>query len=154
MNPVVITINNPKKVLAEPRIETVTPCSHILYASYGARLCGIEVKNPLSCPNHKNISSFPQNVFNGLLSQCHKPFPKRQILHSSKLEETADNNFEIKENSGKLSKRVQNTVGKEEIAHYKPFLLFPECVQKTCTPDTYKPGLVWERVKTGQVIVW
>ena len=35
----------------------------------------------------------------------------------------------------KLSKRVENTVGKGEIAHYKQFLIFPECFQKTCTAD-------------------
>ena len=29
---------------------------------------------------------------------------------------------------------------------YKQFLLFPLCFQKTCTADTLKPGLVWERV--------
>ena len=30
-------------------------------------------------------------------------------------------------------KRVENTVGKGEIARYKRFLLFPQCFQKTCT---------------------
>ena len=43
--------------------------------------------------------------------------------------------------------RVENTVGKGEIARYKQFLLFPQCFQKTCTVDMWKPGLVWERVK-------
>ena len=38
-------------------------------------------------------------------------------------------------------------MGKREIAHYEQFLLFPLCFQKTYTADTYKPGLVWERVK-------
>ena len=28
-------------------------------------------------------------------------------------------------------------------------LLFPQCFQKTCAADTLKPGLPWERVKTG-----
>ena len=42
---------------------------------------------------------------------------------------------------------VENTVGKGEIARYEQFLLFPQCFQKTCNADTYKPGLVWERVK-------
>ena len=44
-------------------------------------------------------------------------------------------------------KRVENTVGKGEIARNEQFLLFPQCFQKTCTIDTLKPGLVWERVK-------
>ena len=45
-----------------------------------------------------------------------------------------------------LSKRVENTVGKGEIARYEQFLLFPQCFQKTNTADTYKTGFVWERV--------
>ena len=43
-------------------------------------------------------------------------------------------------------KRVENTLGKGEIARYEQFLLFPQCFQKTCTANPYKPGLVWERV--------
>ena len=41
----------------------------------------------------------------------------------------------------------ENTVRKEEIVCYEQFLLLPQCFQKTCTTYTYKPGLVWERVK-------
>ena len=37
-------------------------------------------------------------------------------------------------------------MGKGEIARYDQFPLFPWCFQKTCTADTLKPGLVWERV--------
>ena len=44
-------------------------------------------------------------------------------------------------------KRVENTVGKGEIACYEQFLLFPQCFQKTYTADMLKHGLVWERVK-------
>ena len=33
-------------------------------------------------------------------------------------------------------KRVENTVGKEEIARYEQFLLFPQGFQKTCTADS------------------
>ena len=44
-------------------------------------------------------------------------------------------------------KQVENTVGVGEIAHYEQFLLFPQCFQKTCTADTLKPGLVWERAR-------
>ena len=32
-------------------------------------------------------------------------------------------------------KRVENAVGKGEIARYERFLLFPLCFQKTCTAD-------------------
>ena len=34
-------------------------------------------------------------------------------------------NFKFDENGRKLSKRKENTVGKEEIARYEQFLLFP-----------------------------
>ena len=64
------------------------------------------------------------------------PFSKRQILDSSKLKEFADGNFKFDENGRKFSKRVENTVGKGEIAHYEQFLLFPLCFLKTCTADT------------------
>ena len=65
-----------------------------------------------------------------------KPFPKDKFLESSKLKEFTDDNLEIDENGIKFSKRVENTVGKGEIARYKQFLLFPQCLQKTCTADT------------------
>ena len=54
-------------------------------------------------------------------------FPKRQILDSSNLKEFADNNFKFDENGREFSKRVENTVGKGEIAHYEHFLLFQQC---------------------------
>ena len=48
------------------------------------------------------------------------------------MKEFADNNSKFVENSRKFSKRVENTVGKREIArnireiaHYEQFLLFP-----------------------------
>ena len=40
-----------------------------------------------------------------------------------------------------FSKRIENTVGKREIACYEQFLIFPQCFQKTCTADTKKQGL-------------
>ena len=54
---------------------------------------------------------------------------------SSKLKEFADSNFKFDENGTKFSKMVDYTVGKGEIAHYKQFLLFPQCFQKTYTAD-------------------
>ena len=39
-------------------------------------------------------------------------------------------------------------MGKGEIAHCEQFLLSPRCFQKTWAADTYKPGVVLERVKT------
>ena len=68
-------------------------------------------------------------------------------LDAPKLKEFVDDNFRIDENGVKFFKRVENAVGKGEIARYQQFLLFPQCFQKTCTVNTLKPGLVWESVK-------
>ena len=62
----------------------------------------------------------------------------------SKLKAFGDDNFEFDENGRKLSKQVENTVGKGEIAHYKQFLLFPECFQKACFQGASKGVIVWE----------
>ena len=64
------------------------------------------------------------------------PFPNDKFLDWSKLKEFADDNFKFDENDGKFPKRIENTVGKGEIARYEQFLLFPQCFQKTCTADT------------------
>ena len=68
-------------------------------------------------------------------------------LDSFKLKEFADDNFRFDENGRKLSKQVENTVGKGEIAHYEQFLLFPQCFQKACFPEASKGVIVWEWVK-------
>ena len=81
------------------------------------------------------------------------PFPNNKILDSSKLEESADDNLKVDENGTKFSKWLENTVGKGEIARYEQFLLFLQCFPKACTADTYKPGLVWERVNMPQMMV-
>ena len=44
--------------------------------------------------------------------------------------------FRFEEYGRKLSRWVENTVGKREIARYEQFLLFPQCFQKTCPADT------------------
>ena len=44
-------------------------------------------------------------------------------------------------------KRVENTVGKGEIARYEQFLLFLQCFQKACFPEASKGVIVWEWVK-------
>ena len=53
-------------------------------------------------------------------------------------EEFADYNLKFDEYRGELFKRIENTVGKGEIARYEQFPLFPECFQKTCTTNRYK----------------
>ena len=47
----------------------------------------------------------------------------------------------------KFSKRIENTVGKGEIAPYEQFLLFPQCFQKACFAGASKGVIVWEWVK-------
>ena len=47
------------------------------------------------------------------------------MLDASKLKEFADDNFKYNRNGLKFSKRVENTVGKGEIARHEQFLLFP-----------------------------
>ena len=54
---------------------------------------------------------------------------------ASKLNDLAYNNFKFDENGRKLSKWVENTDEKGEIAHYKQCLLLSQCFQKTCTAD-------------------
>ena len=74
-----------------------------------------------------------------------KTITRRQILDSSKLKEFPDDNFKFEKKSGrKLSKRVENTVGKGEIARYEQFLLFLQCFPKACFPGASKGVIVWE----------
>ena len=72
------------------------------------------------------------------------------VLDSFKLKEFADNNFKFDENGSKLSKRVENIVGKGEIAHYEQFLFFPQCFQKASGAS--EGVIVWEWVKLGIVM--
>ena len=84
------------------------------------------------------ISSIAEDNF-----LMHYPFPKRGILDSSKLKEFADDNFELNRNDRKFSKRVENTVGKGKIAHYKQFLLF----------SVYSKDLYCRHIKTRACLV-
>ena len=81
---------------------------------------------------HKKVRLIGEKTIKALVS----PFPKRHISDSSKLKELADESFKFKENGRKLPERVENAVGKGEIARYEQFLLFPHCFQKTCAVDT------------------
>ena len=57
-------------------------------------------------------------------------------LNTSKLKEFTDDNFKFDENGREFLKRLENTVGKGEIARYEQFLLFPQCFLETCAADT------------------
>ena len=63
---------------------------------------------------------------------------RQQILDYSKFDE----------NGRKLSKQVENTVGKGEIARYEQFLLFPQYFQKAYFQGASKGIIVWEWFKT------
>ena len=76
------------------------------------------------------------------------PLPNDKILDRSKLKQSADDNFKFHENSRKFSKRIENTVGKGEIARHEQFLLLPQCFQKACFPGASKGVIVWEWVKS------
>ena len=58
------------------------------------------------------------------------PLPDEKNSSRSNLKQPADDNFKFDEKSRKFSKRVENIVGKGEIARYEQFLLFPQCFQK------------------------
>ena len=60
-----------------------------------------------------------------------EPFPKRQILDFSKLKDFADSNFKFNENGGKISKTVENTVGKGENARYCRHIKTRACLRKS-----------------------
>ena len=76
------------------------------------------------------------------------PITTQQILDSPKLKVFADDNFKFDGNSRKLSKWIENTVGKRVIARYEQLLLFPQCFQKACFPGASKGVIVWEWVKS------
>ena len=82
------------------------------------------------------------------------PFPKRQILNSSKLKQSADDNSKLEENSRKFPKRAENTVGKGEIARYEQVLLYPRCFQKASFPQASKGVIVWEWVIAAAMVTF
>ena len=58
------------------------------------------------------------------------------------MKEFADENFKFDENGRRLSKQVENNVGKGEIARYEQFLLFSQCFQKARFPEASKGVIV------------
>ena len=62
--------------------------------------------------------------------------PNDKILDWSKHKQFTDDNFIFEETDHrKLSKQIEKTVGKGEIARYEQFLRFPLRFEKTCTPN-------------------
>ena len=93
------------------------------------------------------LGMMDQSRFSYLCISALNSLPDGKILDWFKLKEFADDNFRFDENCRKLSKWVENTVGKGEIARYEQFLLFPQYFQKTCFPGASKGVIVWEWVK-------
>ena len=81
-------------------------------------------------------------------SKQFKLLPHSKINPLPDDKEFADDNFKFDKNGRNLSKWVENTVGKGEIACYEQFLLFLQCFQKACFPRASKKVIVWEWVKT------
>ena len=80
-----------------------------------------------------------------LITILNQPFPKRQILDSSKLKEFADDNSEFDENGRKFSKWVENT-GKRRNCLLRAISPFPAVFSKHLYCRQVKTGLVWEWV--------
>ena len=99
------------------------------------------------CGNGLNLSQMSPG-FNVSVVQVFLALSQTTNFKLFQIERVCRWHFKFDEYGGKFSKLVENTVRKGEIAHYEQFLLFPQCFQMTYTADTWKPGLVWERVKT------
>ena len=63
-------------------------------------------------------------------------FRRFQIERVCRRQLLADDKLRFDENGSKFSKKVENTLGKGEIACYLQFLPFQQCFQETCIADT------------------
>ena len=68
------------------------------------------------------------------------------ILDQTKLKVFADDELTVTKMIISVFDRIENIVGKEEIARYEQFLLFPQCFQKASFPDPSKGVIEWEWV--------
>ena len=59
--------------------------------------------------------------------------------NSSKLRDVAGNDFKFVENGRKASKGAENSVGKGEIAYYKPFQLRTKCWKDQVMQTKFNP---------------
>ena len=69
---------------------------------------------------------------------CFNPLPQMSILGSSNSAANKNMMSQIWTNGVQLSDWAKNIVGKEEIARYQQFLLFPQCFQKLSVVDASK----------------
>ena len=81
-----------------------------------------------------------------------QPFPKRQILPSTKFKKIADENFEFDEHGRKFLKRVEKPVEKRESTHYKQISPFPTTfVEDFVLQKLKNQGLFGEGLRSRKV---
>ena len=99
----------------------------------------MQEQTTLSFPSFRSLHSYLQNQLN--------PLQDDKILDQTKLKAFADDKCNVTKMIISVLNRVENIVGKGEIARYEQFLLFPQCFQKACFPGASKGVIVWEWVK-------
>ena len=75
------------------------------------------------------------------------PFPHNKILDQTKLKAFADDKLDITKMIISVFDRVENIVGKGEIACTSNFSFYPQCFQKASFPEASKGVIVWEWLK-------
>ena len=80
------------------------------------------------------------------MNLCINSLPDNKILDSSKLKDFADDNIKFEENSRKLFKPVENTVGKRRNCLLRAISPFATVFSKGLFPKGIKGVLVWELV--------
>ena len=76
------------------------------------------------------------------------PFPHDTILDQTNSKAFADDKLNVTKIIISIFDRVENIVGKGEIARYEQFLLFLQRLQNAFFPEASKGVVVWEWVKT------
>ena len=115
-----------RRNLNAPQFQDINLYQSTIPFNSGARV----ISSDILATDDDTFVSIPINVF--------QPITRRQILDCSKLKEFADDNFKFDKNGRKLSKQVENAVGKGEIARNEQFLLFPQNFSKGLFPRGVK----------------
>ena len=113
-------------------------CHLIHYTQGGHEYCK---KLIMTIQFHKGILSFSINLYvqdGQNMALAHYQTTNFRLFQT---ERVCRRQFQISRNERKLSKQVENTVGKGEIARDEQFLLFPQCFQKACFPGRQKVSL-------------
>ena len=74
------------------------------------------------------------------------PFPHDKILDQNKLKAFADDKLNVTKMIISVFDRVENIMGKGDIACTISFSFSPQCFQKASFLDSSKGVIVWERV--------